>query len=390
MTLLIITLGLYLLYLLYERIALSRQRKSIDFCIAVTGTRGKSTVTRMLASILRAEGHRVLAKTTGSQAQYILPDGKIIQVPRRGMTSIIEQKKLVKEAVSENANYLIVEIMSLHPENHYVESQQILQPNLVVITNVRQDHIEAMGESEDSIASVLKLDIPPKAEVFILEKEQREIFEETAKKSGGRVIPIPSDISTDLIRNTPQLHKEFPDILDLVYGVSKHLGINQDAILTGLRTAQYDTGKNKIWHYKLNGVGGECFVVNGFAANDPESTSYLIAKTRDELQATSGQFIGLLNLRADRGDRTLQWIQALHRNSSQFFNRLYIIGSHRNIIKRKLGWAVTLKDTSPEKIMSKILPELNNGDILFGCGNIAGLGQGLIDLWDKIGTEHGI
>jgi poly-gamma-glutamate synthase PgsB/CapB len=344
----------------------------------------------MLASILRAEGYRALAKTTGSQAQYILPDGKAIRVPRRGMTSIIEQKKLVKKAAAENANYLIAEIMSLHPENHYVESQQILKPNLVVITNVRQDHIEAMGESEDNIASVLNLDIPPKAEVLILEKEQRQIFEETANKSGGRVIPIPSDISADLHRNSAQLQKEFPDILDLVYGVSKHLGINRDTILTGLIKAKYDIGKNKIWHYKLHCAGEECFMVNGFAANDPESTSYLIAKTRDELQASSGQFIGIINLRSDRGDRTLQWIQALQHNSSQFFNRLYIIGSHRDIVKRKLGWAVALKDKSPEKIMSKILPELNNGDILFGCGNIAGLGQGLIDLWDKIGTEHGI
>ena len=344
----------------------------------------------MLASILREEGHKVLAKTTGSQAQYILPDGNEIEVPRRGMTSIVEQKKRIKKAVAENAEYLVAEIMSLHPENHYIESQQILQPDCVVITNVRQDHSEAMGTSEDSVASVLNLDIPPKAEVFILEKEQREIFEKTVNKGGGKIIKIPADIAADLYRDTPQLKNEFSEVLDLVYGVSRHLGIDHDTIRVGLLTAKFDTGRSKIWHYKLNYAGEKCYVVNGFAANDPESTAYLIEKTRDELKATVGQFVGILNLRSDRGDRTLQWIHTLQYNSSKFFNRLYVIGSNSYSVKRKIRWAIVLKDRSPEKIMSKILPDLKNDDILFGCGNIAGLGNGLVELWSKIGSEHGI
>ena len=53
-------------YLVLERIRLDRYRSAIPLTIAVTGTRGKTSVTRMLASVLRESGRRVLAKTTGS------------------------------------------------------------------------------------------------------------------------------------------------------------------------------------------------------------------------------------------------------------------------------------------------------------------------------------
>ena len=43
--------------------------------IHVAGTRGKSTTVRLIAAGLRAGGHRVVAKVTGTQPRIILPDG---------------------------------------------------------------------------------------------------------------------------------------------------------------------------------------------------------------------------------------------------------------------------------------------------------------------------
>src|SRR5574342_689952 len=164
---LVFSVLVFLLYLICERIAMNRQRNAIPLRISVTGTRGKSSVVRMIASMLREDGRKVIAKTTGSQARFVLPDAQEIEIARRGVTSIIEQKRLIKKAAKIKADCLVAEIMSIHPENHCVESQQILQPHIVVITNVRQDHTEAMGETKEEIAAVLSLDIPAKARVFV-------------------------------------------------------------------------------------------------------------------------------------------------------------------------------------------------------------------------------
>jgi len=129
LTILLISTIAFLLYLIYESILLKRYRNLIPLRIAVTGTRGKSSVVRLLVSVFRESGINVLGKTTGSEALYILPNGNEIDVPRLRTVSIIEQKKLLKKAAKIKANCIVAEIMSIHPENHFIESQQILQPN---------------------------------------------------------------------------------------------------------------------------------------------------------------------------------------------------------------------------------------------------------------------
>ena len=115
MTILALILISFVVILAYERVELNRLRRAIPLVIAVTGTRGKTGVVRLLASVLRESGKKVLAKTTGSRAQYVYPDGSIHDVPRRGIVSILEQKKTLRKAVSLGVDCLVVEIMSVHP-----------------------------------------------------------------------------------------------------------------------------------------------------------------------------------------------------------------------------------------------------------------------------------
>ena len=133
MTILLFTLALFLVYLVYERIVLNRLRKAIPMVVSVTGTRGKSSVVRMLASVLRESGRTVLAKTTGSQAQFVLPDGTVRDVPRRGIASILEQKKVLRKAAELHADYLVVEIMTLWST---WTSIQICMSNFISLVNM--------------------------------------------------------------------------------------------------------------------------------------------------------------------------------------------------------------------------------------------------------------
>jgi poly-gamma-glutamate synthase PgsB/CapB len=389
LTILVVTLSVFVLYLIYERVVLNQLRKSIPLVITVTGTRGKSTVTRILASIFRESGKVVLAKSTGSQAQYVLPDGTVERVARRGIVSILEQKKVLKKAVMLKADCLVVEIMSIRPENHVVESQRILKPNIVVFTNVRRDHTEAMGGREEDIANVLQLDFTEGAEVYVPQEHEKhldpKIFQ--TRSLHLNLVPrtqviSPADPDSALLRN------EFSENLDLVTAVARRFGIDDEVIIRGIRNAIHDIGRLKIWALQLGGK--RIFAVNAFAANDPDSTIKVLEKAREILSGKAGVYTGLLNLRADRPDRTVQWIDALNSGMAKEFAKLYVLGGHTNVLIRKVDSTQTLASKSPDIITQMIMEGMEEGGVIFGFGNIGGAGERLIEYWQREGTEYGI
>ncbi len=382
---------IFLLYLIHERILLTNRVNSIPLRICVTGTRGKSSVVRLFASILREDGRQVLAKTTGAQAQILLPDGKEIDIPRRGQVTVMEQKNVLKKAEDAGADCIVAEIMSIHPENHYIEAQQILKPNIVAITNVRRDHTDAMGKTEEEMTSVFCLDIPAKAKVFIPEKESRPLLLTAVQKAGGELIKIREGVSSPLLNLAPELSKkEFSDHMDLVYALGKYLDIDQKVILNGTRKAKYDIGKFKIWKYRSEETQKTYYFVNGFAANDPESTFELISKVKQILPSVSGRFVGLLSLRSDRGDRTVQWVDVLKHRGFDYFRKIYLLGAHAKIVKRKVTWVNVLKNSLPEKMMETILTEIEDQTVILGFGNMGGVGRRLVDYWNRIGEDCGL
>jgi len=420
LVILILSVVIFLGYLLFESITLNRHLRTIPIRICVTGTRGKSSVVRMLSAILREDGKIVLAKITGSRAAYIMPDGEEIAVRRRGLTSIIEQKDLVKKAVDLKVDYLIAEIMSIHPENHFIESRKILKPGIVVITNVRLDHTDAMGENKDDIAAVLALGITKKSTVFIPEKENRPVFSTAVKNAGGELICVKEGLPDKIDRKTNI--RFFRENIALVNALCERLDIRQHNVIKVFQGTSRKTDPPKGGQYccfkeirclrRLSEGQGEAppgpplllrkkqkvfFLANGFAANDPESTFVLISEINRVFPFASGNLAGVLSLRADRADRTLQWIEALKKGGIAHFKRLYVTGPHARIVRRKLKNfpVLILKHKEPQKIMEEILHDLpgfngsENKCVVFGFGNIQGTGTKLINYWNKIGEEYG-
>lgn len=381
---------LYLLYLIGERIALDRARRRIPHRIAVTGTRGKSSVTRLLTSILREDGCRVMAKTTGSQAVILLPEGGQIELDRSVIPSILEQKRVIKRAARLKADCIVAEVMSIRPENHFAESRQILRPDIVVITNVRRDHTEMMGETEEEIASVLSLDICPQSTVFMPEKEDRPSFRAEAAHCGASLIPVQKNASASLLETAPDLSRlEFPGDLDLVYAVASHMGIDGSKIVAGIRKAQHDIGRLNVRLYRPDGTSKPLYLINAFAGNDPESTFEALSKVTGIVPEAAGNLIGILNLRADRAQRTLQWISVLRAGASRRFKCLFVAGDHAAIVCRRVPDARVLKAGPPEEMMKKVCAKVPVPAVVFGFGNVKGAGRLLIEYWNKIGVQFG-
>src|SRR4030067_801026 len=87
--------------------------RSIPVRIHVNGTRGKSSVTRLIAAGLREAGIKTFAKTTGALPRVIIHDGSEYPVFRRGSVHIIEQVRIIAFAARNKAEALVIECMAL-------------------------------------------------------------------------------------------------------------------------------------------------------------------------------------------------------------------------------------------------------------------------------------
>lgn len=298
---------------------------------------------------------------------------------------------MIKQAKRLKVDCIVSEVMSIHPENHFVESQQILKPQFVILTNVRLDHTEAMGSTTEKIASVFTFDIPEKAILFIPASEYRPIFSTTAKQKGGKLISAPPGRGYRLqsFGFEPSQY-EFSENIDLAIALAKHFNIEDRIIASGLGKATHDIGHLKIWKFSIERHNKTCYFINGFAANDPQSTLNLIAKIKEMPSLSSLKIHGVLALRSDRAARTLQWIQFLKNKDHEIFDQLFISGSQASLVRRKLKKGVVLNQRSPEEFMEKITAVVDEHAIIFGFGNIGGFGKILIDYLSRYGVEYGV
>src|SRR5690606_3623968 len=74
--------------------------RTIPIRVHVNGTRGKTSVTRLIAAGLRGGGMRVCAKTTGSAAAMTDPEGREFPIYRISGANIIEQMRMLKRMAS--------------------------------------------------------------------------------------------------------------------------------------------------------------------------------------------------------------------------------------------------------------------------------------------------
>ena len=120
--------------------------------IFVNGTRGKSSVTRLITAVLRGSGTPTVGKTTGTCSRLILPDGKERPVPRDGPPNIAELIRTFRTAHRLGAEAIVFECMAVDPDLQRIAEERIVRPTITVLTNARLDHTDVQGSSVYEIA----------------------------------------------------------------------------------------------------------------------------------------------------------------------------------------------------------------------------------------------
>lgn len=305
----IIVLGLTLLGVIVswwmERKDYERQLNKLKIRIYVNGIRGKSTVTRLIAGVLREAGIQTLAKTTGSAAMVILPNGEEIPIHRRSSATIMELFNIAKRYLKKETEAIVFETMALFPANQTASQELLVKGNINVITNVREDHQDVMGESLEEIADTMSL-IIPQGGIVITAEDRPHLRERLAKNASDRgsrmVYADPARITDKDLAGFNYL--SFRENISIGLAVAEMLGIPRSTAMRGMWNARPDVGVVNIqqttWKNK------EIVWIPLFAVNDRESTIISVNALKPYYREDATR-IGILNNRYDRADRAIRF-----------------------------------------------------------------------------------
>ena len=352
---------------------------NIPLRIHVNGTRGKSSVTRLIAAGLREAGIKTYAKVTGTSPRVIDNRGIDRIIHRLRLPSIGEQVRLMRFFAKEKPSAVVMECMAVQPQYQWIAEHQMIKAHIGVITNVRPDHLEEMGPTENDVAMSLCNTVPINSTLITGESDKPEILKKVAKNNNTAFIKSDekSIKKEELNRFT---YIEHPSNIAVALDACKLAGVKRSIALDGMQKVRPDSGALIFWElFKENKM---IKFVNGMAANDPVSTLQIWYQISERFQTQTHTCI-FFNSRDDRPDRTRQMIELTMNDIKP--NYFIIRGDKIDqlIKKEKVNSPKTEVETIPlnlryELVVEKIL-ELPKDTLVFAIGNQVGAGQSILE-----------
>lgn len=367
-----------------------RNLDKLPLRIHVNGTRGKSSVTRLIAAGLREGGVVTCAKTTGTLPRMIMPDAKEYPVFRPSGANVIEQIRIVRAAASYAAEALVIECMALIPFLQWLCEARLVRATHAVITNAREDHLDVMGPTEADVATALAGMIPANGKLFTAERRHLDVFQQVASDRRTQLIAVTAaevaGITADELAGFSYV--EHAENVALALRVCADIGIDRTTALRGMHKAKPDPGA--MTDHEVRYFGRQMHFVNGFAANDPESTQRIWTMAIERFPHVERR-IAVFNCRADRPDRSQQLGRACVAWPPA--DCYLLIGSGTYLFARAADAAgmemqkvVFAENRRVEEIFEAILEQTGRSALVMGMGNIGGPGLEVIRYFQNRST----
>ena len=357
-----------------------RSLSSIPLRIHVNGTRGKSSVTRLVAAGLREGGLRTFAKTTGTAPRVIDSEGKDRIIHRLRLPSIGEQVRLLSYFSSQKPDAVVIECMAVQPQYQWIAEHQMVKSHIGVITNVRPDHLDEMGPTEEDVARSLCNTVPVNSVLITGEDQKPEIIKEVAEQNDS--LFIKSNDSTIKKSELDQFsYMEHPSNIAVALDVCQQAGVNRVTALRGMHKVQPDVGALISWDLELDTK--KINFVNGMAANDPVSTLQIWKFIMDRYATNEETSCVFFNSRQDRPSRTRQMIELTFQEIKPDY--FFIRG---NKVKKTID---AFSNNSPKTTIAIIgleepfedvisnFKKLPNNTLIYAIGNQVGAGQEILE-----------
>jgi dihydrofolate synthase/folylpolyglutamate synthase len=182
----------------------------------VVGTNGKSTATRTIAALLRSEGRRAGAYTSphvSSWAERIWVDGAEADFERavariRGEAEAVGATQFEALTAAALTEFAVREVDVAVVEagvGGRLDATNVIDAEIVLLTNVALDHTEVLGETPEQIAKE-KLAVAHAARVVVL---QDNTYEKLVPKSAEIVTGGAPDAAEAFLGYAPASHPAF-------------------------------------------------------------------------------------------------------------------------------------------------------------------------------------
>jgi len=388
---LLITTGLLIGYGIWELYRHRQKLAKIPIRVHVNGTRGKSSVARLIAAGLRASGMRTCCKTTGTLPRMIVPSGTEYPVFRPSKANVIEQVRIVDMAVEFEAEALVIECMALRPNLQWLCENKLVRATHGVITNAREDHLDVMGPTEKDVAWALAGMVPVKTKLFTAERDHLNVFAYASQDRSTQLIAITEE---DVEQITPLdlagfMYVEHAENVALALRVCADLGVDRATALRGMWEAKPDPGA--MTAHEMDFFGRKIHFVNGFAANDPESTERIWTMALERYPEVERRVL-VVNCRQDRPDRS----QQLGKSVTQWPAADYyvLIGTGTYIFAKTATEAgidplklVFAEDLPAPDIFETLLEYSGKTSLIMGIANIGGVGLDVVRYFANRSTQ---
>lgn len=148
--------------------------------IAVTGTKGKSTVTELITAILEADGKKVASLST---IQFKIGDSVNRNLFKMTLPGRFFVQKFLKEAVDAKCTHAVIEMTS---EGARQFRHRFIEIDALVFTNLSPEHIESHGSFEKYKQAKLEI----AKQLSISAKQPRYIVANTDDEHGEDFLRI--------------------------------------------------------------------------------------------------------------------------------------------------------------------------------------------------------
>lgn len=365
----------------YQRKNEAKHRARLDrvqYHVHVNGIRGKSTVTRMLGGMLSGANIATVAKTTGTYACVIDPSAEEHPIQRTGPANIAEQYSFIRNWVDADVDGLVVECMAVKPKYQKICQDTILRSPISVITNVRLDHQEDLGDTLEEIAVSLCNTVPQNGVLVTGERKPElvAIMRREAEKRGSRfIVAEETELSRSLVKKFS--YQQFEENVAVALAVADVMGLSQHDAIKGMLQAQPDPGTTAVEQIPTHHVDTFTWVPM-FAINDWESTIKVFRTVSEDFTEDCSRVV-ILNNRSDRTDRAQLFIDLVTTELSQEIDRVVLMGDLQEVVEQQLaksdfaGDVITTADveaTNGQALMERIVDGIEGDVAVFGMVNI--------------------
>ncbi len=317
--------------------AFMKRLEKIPIRILVTGSRGKSSIVRLLSAALSGYGLSVMGRITGVLPREL--NGRKECLILRSGPGTVEEMRWWLSSLPLGLDAVVMENSAVAPELQPL-AWNWLRPGCTVLTNVRPDHEEVWGRGEEMASLALCSAIGGGPVVLPSSVAEKPFVSEILCGQGCTLNPCPDGATFR------EGH------LSIVKETCRLFGFEAEKCADFAADLSPDIADFKVFRE------GEGCLASAFSANDPESTESLFLSVGWNREETTV----LYNSRKDRVGRLRSfssWLSAFP------WKRVVITGNRPFPLP---GGSEYVSFPSPESMKQFIRAE---GKV-FGCGNVAG------------------